>query len=128
MTSSIVFVPQVPTGTRDGYVQPSMDLSPAEEFGRLQIILSETHNPLADPQTTAQIVEDLLHAFKPTRSDWLLLVGNPILIGITTTLFARHTGGHLRLLQWNRGRRCYLPVELSLERQSSGLVRGDDAA
>ena len=114
------FVVHQPTG-RDrvtGAIKPTMDLSPAREYGEMRFVLREWENPFADFEATAAEVRRVMEgeAFGP--GDWLLLVGNPCLIGLVAAEAARLTG-QLRMLQWDRTAHRYLPV-------TAQLPAGDD--
>lgn len=113
---SRVFAVQQPTG-RDratGAIRPTMDLTPASEYGELRFILRDYHHPFRDPSGTAAEVLRVLREADFGPSDWLLLVGNPSLIGIVTAQASVLTEGQLRLLQWDRPRRRYRPLEAQL--------------
>lgn len=110
-----VFAVQQPTG-RDpstGLVRPTMDLNPAFQYGELHFILRDTENPFADVDATARKILSVLEVEGFNDDDWLLLVGNPILIGLVSAI-AGDLVGHLRMLQWNRTARSYLPIEVQL--------------
>lgn len=113
---SRVFAVQQPSG-RDretGAIRPTMDLTPATEFGELRFILRDYHHPFRDPTGTAREVRRVLEAESFGPEDWLLLVGNPSLIGIVSAQVALMTGGTLRMLQWDRPRHRYRPLEAQL--------------
>ncbi len=109
-----------PTG-RDretGQVINTMDLSPAEEFGELRFVLRDWENPFADPQATWTEIEESFDEDSQPESglqegDYLLLVGNPILIGLVCAAAADRVQT-LNLLQWNRSEGKYLPVSIQL--------------
>lgn len=110
-----VFAVQQPTG-RDpasGEVRDTMDLSPAEEFGEVTYILHQAHNPFTDPDETVRGIRAVLEHEDFGPDDWLLLVGNPVLIGLVAAVAAGLVP-RLRLLQWSRADRCYRPVEAQL--------------
>jgi hypothetical protein len=117
---SRVFVVHQPTG-RDrgtGAIKPTMDLSPAREFGELRYVLRDWENPFHDIQATVDEVRRVLEDEEfgtglRGADDWLLLVGNPCLIGIVAAEAARLTG-ELRMLQWHRGEHQYLAVTAQL--------------
>lgn len=112
---SRVFAVQQPTG-RDpsGAIKPTMDLSPAREFGELRFVLREWENPFADiAATVAEVRRVLGQEFGP--EDWLLLVGNPVLIAIVASVAAEVNCGVLPMLQWNRSDHRYVPVVAQLE-------------
>jgi hypothetical protein len=107
-----VFVVHQPTG-RDrstGAIKPTMDLSPAREYGELRYILREWENPFNDFNATATEVRRVLEGEGFNDADWLLLVGNPCLIGLVAAQAVLITGD-LRLLQWDRSSHRYQPVE-----------------
>lgn len=111
---SRVFVVHQPTGRdRSGAIKPTMDLSPAREYGDLRFILREWENPFNDLTATAAEVRRVLEGEGLDRSDWLLLVGNPCLIGIVAAEAARLTG-ELRMLQWDRTAHRYIPVSAQI--------------
>lgn len=114
---SRVFVVHQPTG-RDratGAIKPTMDLSPALEYGELRFILREWENPFNDLDATASEVRRVLLGEGFNHDDWLLLVGNPVLIGLVAAEASRHTGGFLNMLQWDRTAHRYLSVSAQLE-------------
>lgn len=107
-----VFVVHQPTG-RDkttGAIKPTMDLSPAREFGDLRFILREWENPFTDIDATVAEVRRVLEGEELDAEDWLLLVGNPVLIGIVSAVAVELAEGVLRMLQWNRSEHRYMPV------------------
>ncbi len=113
---SRVFVVHQPTG-RDrvtGDIKPTMDLSPAAEYGPLIFVLRDWANPHADFQTLADEVQRVLEVEGFGPEDWLLLVGNPCLIGLVAAEAALQTGW-LRALQWDRAGARYLPVIAQLD-------------
>lgn len=118
MSQPRVFAVQQPTGRGGpgarGPVVPSMDLTPAETFGRLVFLLDSSHNPFRDPVHTAREIERRLGEEAFAAGDMLLLVGSPILIGLVTTLACAHAGGRLRFLQWARADEEYRLVEVDL--------------
>lgn len=123
---SRVFAVQQPTG-RDpssGAIRPTMDLTPASVFGELRFILRDWQNPFRDPTGTAGEVRRVLTEENFTEEDWLLLVGNPSLIGIVAAQATLLTGGTLRMLQWDRPRHRYRPLEAQLQGLASTTGRG----
>lgn len=116
MSQSRVFVVHQPTG-RDkatGAIKPTMDLSPAAEWGQLRFVLREWENPFSDFDATAAEVRRVLEGEGFGPADWLLLVGNPCLIGLVAAEAYAQTGW-LRCLQWDRTAHRYLPVETQLD-------------
>jgi hypothetical protein len=97
--------------TDDGFLVPKYDLNIALEWGNLTCLLS----PSASPFHPERIVPELQHKLKDfTKNDYLLLVGNPVLIGMATAIAARASGGEVQMLQWNGRDQRYIPVKTSL--------------
>ena len=90
-----------------GELVPKFDLSPAQEYGTLEYLLSPTASPFR-PEALLPELHEKLSQF--TEEDYLLLVGNPVLIGLAVCLAADYAGGSVNLLQWSGKAGKYLPV------------------
>jgi hypothetical protein len=107
---------QMRRDTQTGELVPKFPLMRGEaaRYGELEFLLS----PGAAPWTPSVIPEmrQKLASYDADR-DWLLLVGNPALIGYAVALASRASGGRLRLLQWSgRGdEKKYIPIEVDLD-------------
>lgn len=94
-----------------GELVPKFDLTKAEKFGEVVYLLS----PTAGPFNPAPIIKELktkLSTIQPT--DFLLLIGNPCLIGWATAIAVQYTGGRVNLLQWSGKEQSYLPIQTKL--------------
>lgn len=115
-----VFAVQQPTGRDDsGRVVPSMDLTPAETFGDLIFVLREQENPFSDPQGTLDRIVECLRDNEFCEHDWVLLVGNPVLIGLMS-IAAIGLSDKFRVLQWKRAAGVYAPVEVQVSDEVLG--------
>ena len=115
MSKPRVFVVQQPTG-RDRVTQAirnTMDLTPATEFGDLCFILKESDNPFKDINTITRRVHHYLLERQYGPQDFLLLVGNPVLIAVVAAVAATHLD-KLQVLQWARSEGRYHPVAFQL--------------
>ena len=90
-----------------GEFLPKFDLSPAESFGRIEYLLSPTAAPFR-PDGIVEELHERLSSIKP--GDYLLLIGNPVLIGLACAIAADYLDGRLQLLQWSGKERRYIPV------------------
>lgn len=93
---------------RTGELVPKFDYGPAEEFGQVEFLL----NDAARPFVLAPIIEELqdkLQHFGP--SDYLLLTGNPTLLGLAFAIAADFNDGNIRVLQWHGRSGSYTPIE-----------------
>ena len=53
-----------------------------------------------------------LKTFKP--EDYLLLTGDPAIIGVACSIVSDMTNGKYKLLKWDRQERKYYPIEINL--------------
>lgn len=94
-----------------GELVPRYNISPAERFGKLKFILSPRATT-ARPEEVIAKMDLILRNF--TDEDFLLLIGNPVLIGWATALAAAHNKGRVQLLVWSGKERDYTPVKSHL--------------
>lgn len=110
---SKVYVTQVPhrLNRKTGELEP-LDLSAAEEWGELNVILT----PGANPFTSMDSIIDDLHASLQgiTPDDYLVLVGNPAIMSAMAGIAADYCDGKLKVLQWHGKQRKYNLVEMNL--------------
>ena len=90
---------------------PTMNMHPAEKFGKLKVMLPPDANRLHTAPLLAAL-KDAMDEFNAT--DYLVCVGDPTLIAAAACIAARKTGGKLRLLKWDRMSSDYIAVELSI--------------
>lgn len=88
---------------------PKFDFTPAEEHGELVNLLS----PTAAPFRTEEIVEELHQKLRTFNDDdTLLLVGNPVLIGMCLAVAADYNAGNIKVLQWSGKDKRYIPIQI----------------
>ena len=51
---------------------------------------------------------------KYTSKDYLLLTGDPAIIGVACSIVSDITGGKFKLLKWDKQERKYYPIEINL--------------
>lgn len=89
-------------------MESAFDVVEAEEFGDLVYLLSPMAKPFnVEDSILGQIKEGLARF---CDEDYLLLIGNPVLIGITCTVAAGQNNGSVRLLQWSGKNKKYIPI------------------
>jgi len=109
-----VFVPQVPSRydiSIERWV-PTVNLTPAAEFGELEILLPPEAGRM-EPKEIQSVLSKKLENI--TENDWLLATGDPVVIGITAAIAASRLYGHLRILRWNKRQKNYDPIEIQLD-------------
>lgn len=83
------------------------DISPAEEFGEVVYLLGSN----ASPFSPAGVIEELHEGLDTFGDDdFLLLIGNPCLIGFAVAIAADVNEGRVNLLQWSGKERRYISV------------------
>jgi hypothetical protein len=109
---TMVYVVQSPTcRNSDGQLRPCFDFSPAERFGHLSFLLSPSAAPFHNEGIVQELTERL--AFFSDR-DYLLLVGNPVLMSTCFAVAAKASGGKVKCLQWSGVDRNYVPIIVDL--------------
>ena len=105
-----VYVVQEIAGTRDG--RPKFNIMGAAEYGDLKFLLDERSQMIFSPVPLIFKLKNLVKDFKPT--DYLLLTGDPAIIGVVCSLVSDTTNGRYNLLKWDRQEKRYYPIEINL--------------
>ena len=105
-----VYVVQEIAGTRDG--RPKFNIMGAAEYGKLKFLLDERSQMIFSPGPLILKLKNLLKDFKST--DYLLLTGDPAIIGVVCSLVSDITTGRFNLLKWDRQEKRYYPIEIDL--------------
>ena len=88
------------------------DFSSAQEFGELTVVMppGQVYN---HPSDFIKAMYDGLGGYD-YLVDFLILVGDPVQIGIATAIISELTVGHFNLLKWDRQERKYIPITIDL--------------
>jgi hypothetical protein len=105
-----VYVVQEIAGTREG--RPKFNIMGAAEYGKLKFLLDERSQMIFSPGPLIFKLKNLVKDFKPT--DYLLLTGDPAIIGVVCSLVSEQTNGRYNLLKWDRQEKKYYPIEIDL--------------
>lgn len=84
--------------TRKELVPRFTSINKAERWGEIVYVLSPSAHPF-NPELVLGDMHELLSGF--SDDDHLLLIGNPGLIGMATTIAAHYNEGRVKLLQWS---------------------------
>ena len=109
-STSTVYVVQEIAGTREG--RPKFNIMGAAEYGKLKFLLDERSQMIFSPGPLIFKLKNLVKDFKPT--DYLLLTGDPAIIGVVCSLVSDITNGRYNLLKWDRQEKRYYPIEIDL--------------
>lgn len=105
-----VFVVQDQQRISNGVKESRFDYSGAAKYGEIQFILSPTVRPFMT-QNAIDKIRDRLGDY--TEDDFLLLTGNPTLIGLCVAIAAQKSN-IVRILQWDSMRREYVEITADL--------------
>ena len=105
-----VWVVQEIAGTREG--RPKFNIMGASEYGNLKFLLDERSQMIFSPGPLIFKLKNLVKHFKPT--DYLLLTGDPAIIGVVCCLVSDITNGKFNLLKWDRQEKKYYPIEIDV--------------
>ena len=109
-SNSIVYVIQDIPGTKLG--APKINIIGATQYGQLKVLLPENSQIILSP---AYVITTLKQKLKDYKSkDYLLLTGDPAIIGVACSIVSDITNGKYKLLKWDKQERRYYPVEIDL--------------
>ena len=95
----------------EGQLVPKHNVSAARRFGDIKEILA----PNAKPFMPELVIDNIYKALATfNNDDYILAIGNPILIGWSMTIAALMNDGKGRALQWNGKRREYVEIRYNL--------------
>jgi len=106
----IVYVLQELPGTKIG--RPKYNIMGALKYGKLKVLLREDTQIVMSP---GPIVIELRRLLKDyTSKDYLLLSGDPSVIGIACSVASDINNGKYNILKWDRQEKVYYPLEINL--------------
>tara|TARA_E500000305_G_C3832800_1_gene148133 strand:- start:79 stop:414 length:336 start_codon:yes stop_codon:yes gene_type:complete len=107
---STVFVIQDIPGSKIG--TPKINIIGATQFGTLKVLLPENSQIILSPTYVVTTLKQKLKEYK--EDDYLLLTGDPAIIGVACSIVSDITNGKYNLLKWDKQERRYYPVEIDL--------------
>ena len=109
-TPSTVYVIQEIAGTRDG--RPKINIMGASQYGSFKFLLPELSQIIFSP---GPLIMKLRQGLKDYKSkDYLLLTGDPAIIGVACSIASDITNGKYNVLKWDKQERRYYPIEINL--------------
>ena len=106
----IVYVIQELPGTKIG--SPKFNIMGAQKYGKLVVLLPEHSQIILSPGPLIFKLRKLLDKY--TSKDYLLLTGDPAIIGVACSIVADKTQGRFNLLKWDRQEKMYYPIEIHI--------------
>jgi len=113
MSESRVFVIQEIAGTKAG--KPKINIMGASNYsssGKFNFLLPEFSQIIFSPGPLIYKLRQGLKDF--TKEDYLLLTGDPAIIGVACSIVSDITNGKYNLLKWDKQERKYYPIEINL--------------
>ena len=113
MSESRVYVIQEIAGTKAG--NPKINIMGASVYsssGKFDFLLPEFSQIIFSPGPLVYKLRQGLKNF--TSSDYLLLTGDPAIIGVACSIVSDITNGKYNLLKWDKQERKYYPIEINL--------------
>ena len=101
----IVYVIQELPGTKIG--SPKINIMSARKYGEFKFLLPEFSQIIFSPGPLIFKLRNLL-------KDYLLLTGDPAIIGVACSIVSDMTNGRYNLLKWDKQDRMYYPISINL--------------
>ena len=106
----VVYVIQELPGTSVG--RPKFNIMGALKYGKLKVLLKENTQIILSP---GPVIFELRRLLKDYSSkDYLLLSGDPAVIGLACSIVSDINGGKFNLLKSDRQAKLFYPLEINL--------------
>jgi len=106
----VVYIIQEIAGTKDG--RPKINIMGAAEYGTFKFLLPELSQIIFSPGPLIFKLRKGLQNY--SQQDFLLLTGDPAIIGVACSIVSDITNGKYKLLKWDKQERKYYPIEINL--------------
>jgi hypothetical protein len=88
----------------------------ARDYGTVRAVLPSDEQVILDSESMIKRIRESLRDF--TENDYLIMVGDPIAIGVACTIAACRVGGKIKVLKWDRmlndNTGGYWPIEMDM--------------
>ena len=109
-TPTVVYIIQEIPGTKTG--NPKINIMGAAKYGVFKFLLPELSQIIFSPGPLVFKLRQGLKKFN--QKDYLLLTGDPAIIGVACSIVSDMTNGRYKLLKWDKQERTYYPIEINL--------------
>jgi len=117
-TTTVYVIQEIP-GTQSG--NPKINIMGASNYGNFKFLLPEFSQMIFSPGPLIYKLRQGLKDFKVR--DYLLLTGDPALIGVACSIVSDMTGGKYNILKWDKQERKYYPIAINL--YEKGEINGN---
>lgn len=101
---------------------PGKNLQPAMKFGKLKVLCPTGDRPFAIEYDVRRIYDGLMNY---TPNDFILPIGDPVLIGVAVALAAERARGSIQILKYDRQERMYIPVPINFVEILENRINGN---
>ena len=108
--SPTVYVIQEIPGTAEG--RPKINIMGAAHYGKFKFLLPELSQIIFSPGPLIFKLRKALSTYR--KKDYLLLTGDPAIIGVACSIVSDITNGKYNLLKWDKQERKYYSIEIDL--------------
>ena len=108
--SPIVYVIQEIPGTQEG--RPKINIMGAASYGKFKFLLPELSQIIFSPGPLIFKLRKELANYR--KQDYLLLTGDPAIIGVACSIVSDITNGKYNLLKWDKQERKYYTIAIDL--------------
>ena len=115
----VVYVIQEISGSKAG--APKINIMGASQYGQFKFLLPEFSQIIFSPGPLVYKLRQGLKNFK--KRDYLLLTGDPAIIGVACSIVSDITHGKYNVLKWDKQERKYYPIAINL--YEKGEIDGD---
>ena len=105
-----VYVLQELPGTKAG--APKINIMSASKYGKFKFLLPEFSQIIFSPGPLIFKLRNLLKKY--STKDYLLLTGDPAIIGVACSIASDITNGKYNLLKWDKQENQYYPITINL--------------
>ena len=106
----IVYVIQEIPGTKEG--RPKINIMGAATFGKFKFLLPELSQIIFSPGPLIFKLRKSLANYR--QKDFLLLTGDPAIIGVACSIVSDITNGKYNLLKWDKQETKYYSIAIDL--------------
>ena len=111
--AKVYLLQDIPVDSETG--RPKYNIMGARKYGDIVIMFRALEQIMLSPGPFIFSIRQKLKDF--TEEDYLLLNGDPAIIGVTCAIASEMTNGKFRLLKWNRQERTYYPIEINIHQK-----------
>jgi hypothetical protein len=108
--SKVYLIQDIPVDRETG--KPKYNVLGAQKYGDIVTMLPVYSQIILSPGPMIFELRNKLKDF--TTNDYLLLSGDPAIIGVVCSIVSDITNGRYKLLKWDRQEKTYYPIEINI--------------